>query len=475
MCYCGNTLCAKHIDLHTSKFSCGILFSLSYDGNRVKVSSAQEDPGDLEERINIMLRDGNAKGHARRCSHIGASSNIDLAVDGSNMKCVMCDLRDNLWICLECGFVGCGRVQPGVQGNGHALMHFNTGGTSHGQVALLSSVRNGCAETFCYLCQEFVHCPFKLNIRSQNVAPKSFGEVVGDDQASASNMIGIVNEGQNCYISAVLHLLSVVFESADLDMHFELCESDPTSCFCCQLIKVLNGLKTDGARIGSGEDIAGSAIRISEFLRLVFGSEMFVQYKQEDCSEFLQYILERISKYEDSMLIPKITNALDFDVVSSSKCEKCDFVSRSTCQTRILYVPYTDSLQRSVEEYFKPSESQCACEGRVFHTSCILEIPNHMIVSVMRYRIEDNKSIKLGGPVDTSTLDLSKVISDGEDQCLLNLKGCIVHRGKETSSGHYTWWVTDGEESYLVNDEAVTKSSQECSKDGTVFLLRRHR
>lgn len=475
VCYCGNTLCDRHLELHTSKFSCGVLYSLSYENSHVKVSNAQEDTGDLEERINTMLKNGNAGGCIKRCPHIGGSSNVELSVDGSDAKCAMCDLKDNLWICLECGFVGCGRVQPGIQGNGHALMHFNTSGASHGQVALLSSVHSGRAETFCYLCQEFVHCPFRLNIQCLNLAPRSFDEIAGSEHARTSDKTGIVNEGQNCYISAVLHLLSTVFQDADLDVHFELCESNPTGCFCCQLIKVLNGLRTNKANTASGEDSIGKTIKISDFLKLVFGSEMFVQYKQEDCSEFLQYILESISNYEDSMLIPKITGILDFDVESCSKCSKCDFVSRSACQTRILYVPYTDSLERSVEEYFKPSESRCECEGRIVHSTSILKIPEYAIISVMRYRIEDGKSIKLGDPIEAGTLDLSRFASGSGAQCALDLKGCIVHKGKETSSGHYTWWAKDGEENYLVNDETVTRSTLEWSKNGTVFLLHKCR
>jgi len=37
-----------------------------------------------------------------------------------------CDLKENLWLCLTCGSLGCGRKQVGgLDGNGHALSHFN--------------------------------------------------------------------------------------------------------------------------------------------------------------------------------------------------------------------------------------------------------------------------------------------------------------------------------------------------------------
>lgn len=40
-------------------------------------------------------------------------------------KCADCDLNCNLWICLTCGNLGCGRKQyDGSGGNNHAIEHF---------------------------------------------------------------------------------------------------------------------------------------------------------------------------------------------------------------------------------------------------------------------------------------------------------------------------------------------------------------
>ena len=39
--------------------------------------------------------------------------------------CQKCDLKENLWLCLTCGSLGCGRKQfGGVGGNGHGLNHY---------------------------------------------------------------------------------------------------------------------------------------------------------------------------------------------------------------------------------------------------------------------------------------------------------------------------------------------------------------
>lgn len=43
--------------------------------------------------------------------------------------CSQCELGENLWLCLTCGALGCGRAQYGGNGgNGHGLAHFDQTG-----------------------------------------------------------------------------------------------------------------------------------------------------------------------------------------------------------------------------------------------------------------------------------------------------------------------------------------------------------
>lgn len=46
--------------------------------------------------------------------------------------CSQCELKENLWLCLTCGSLGCGRKQYGgvPGGNGHGLNHFEETGHS---------------------------------------------------------------------------------------------------------------------------------------------------------------------------------------------------------------------------------------------------------------------------------------------------------------------------------------------------------
>src|SRR5699024_3313437 len=66
----------------------------------------------------------------------------------------MCDLKENLWLCLECGNPGCGRSQlGGVGGNCHALAHSDM--PPHAVAVQLGSISaDGSADIYCYKCNE---------------------------------------------------------------------------------------------------------------------------------------------------------------------------------------------------------------------------------------------------------------------------------------------------------------------------------
>jgi hypothetical protein len=53
--------------------------------------------------------------------------------------CAQCELTQNLWLCLTCGQVSCGRKQfGGIGGNGHALDHYKQ--TGHGVGVKLGTI-----------------------------------------------------------------------------------------------------------------------------------------------------------------------------------------------------------------------------------------------------------------------------------------------------------------------------------------------
>lgn len=102
-------------------------------------------------------------------------------------QCACCDLRENLWLCLTCGELGCGRKQWGPNapaGNNHAVDHFNK---FHHPVAVkLGTITpEGLADVHCYACD--------------NVPAFNYGEIIDPKLAGhlASFGINVLNQEKN--------------------------------------------------------------------------------------------------------------------------------------------------------------------------------------------------------------------------------------------------------------------------------------
>ncbi|KAI5185804.1 ubiquitin carboxyl-terminal hydrolase 5/13 [Nematocida homosporus] len=214
--------------------------------------------------------------------------------------CGKCEIDSNTWGCLCCGEVLCGRKQYGVEGNGHAMEHFEKDGrldSGHGVFVKLQSidwVKRRC-DVYCYSCDSLVSIEGVMD----RIVYKSDKEVVGTDKIERllntdgvdtdlggdlgeekgkgrfSYLLvqkdgGITNLGNTCYISAVLHGLGYGLEREIGRLEsfpgIEPCES-PGQCFGCQLEKVLrrvvfahsakvitSGGNEMGNKIGSGRD-----------------------------------------------------------------------------------------------------------------------------------------------------------------------------------------------------------------------------
>ena len=86
--------------------------------------------------------------------------------DDEVLQCEKCELTANLYFCLTCGFVGCGRSHlSNIRGNRHCLWHFEARrqcavAMKIGTLQERSSDRP-CAlcDIWCYACEEFVGLP----------------------------------------------------------------------------------------------------------------------------------------------------------------------------------------------------------------------------------------------------------------------------------------------------------------------------
>jgi ubiquitin carboxyl-terminal hydrolase 5/13 len=226
---------------------------------------------------------------------------VDTSLSRSTAKCSSCDLRENLWLCLSCGHLGCGRTNfDGTGGKNHAWEHFQAYGgmnADHAVAVKLGTITaDGTADVHCYVCDELRVDPelerhlseFGIDIRREEKTEKSLIELeieqnvqlnlkelgsnfsdhnpslrrITDPSLYAPDVVatGMRNMGNTCYISSVLQCiyalvfapyrwyqepraLSFPFKNKSLDRHYTRCEAgSAVQCFECQMRKLADGL-----------------------------------------------------------------------------------------------------------------------------------------------------------------------------------------------------------------------------------------
>lgn len=238
----------------------------------------------------------------------------------SREQCGSCDLRENLWMCLTCGSIGCGRRQfDGSGGRGHGLEHWE----SHQHplaVKLGTLTAEGDGDVYCYPCGEMrtdPHLPEHLAALGIDVATVERTErtmaelqleqnlkfdfsMVSDDgralvPATGPQYVGLRNLGNSCYfnsvIQALFHLtpLQEAYAGVALERHLRRCHKDTPACFICQAGKVQETM------------LRGTPATISPWMLkavVTSGHAEFATARQQDASEFLAYLLKVIQRSE---------------------------------------------------------------------------------------------------------------------------------------------------------------------------------
>lgn len=148
--------------------------------------------------------------------------------------CNQCDLKENLWLCLTCGNLGCGRknfMSMGPPGNGHQVEHNQA--TGHPVAVKLGSLTaDGDADIHCYACDEERTDPeivahlanWGIDIASRVKTEKSvtemnlesnltyeFSMLTADGKELKAlfgpGLTGLKNLGNSCYLASTLQSL----------------------------------------------------------------------------------------------------------------------------------------------------------------------------------------------------------------------------------------------------------------------------
>lgn len=334
--------------------------------------------------------------------------------EAAERSCSSCNLTENLWLCLTCGNLGCGRAQfGGVEGHSHALSHFEA--TGHPCSVKQGTITpEGHGDVYCYACNDAredkqlaSHLKgLGLQVEGLTKTEKSMTELqieqnfsfdfsmTGDDGKALEPVFGpdrtgLKNLGNSCYLNSVLQsLFSLpVFQQRYAprvhELHVQHCTQAPDQCIECQVGKVADGLLSGrysvlddsstpvapGIETDEAKDKAPSVrfqrgLKPNVLKQLVgAGNPEFSTMRQQDASEFLQYFLTILTQ-EDKRLRSNPTassgseakdapNVLSFELEQRLQCLGCSGVKYSTERVEgglTLPVPFRPIKSTSEEE-----------------------------------------------------------------------------------------------------------------------------
>lgn len=394
------------------------------------------------------------------CVHITNLEQLDAPKlePQSLAHCSQCELNENLWLCLVCGNLGCGRAQfGGVGGNSHGLAHYEA--THHAVSVKLGSITpEGQADVFCYQCSDEVKDPllekhlahWGINLATHEKTEKSLTELqleqnikwdfsmTTDDGQELEplfgpQLTGMKNLGNSCYLSSVVQCLFSLpaFQNAYFDPEnksFKLVDN-PAEDLEVQLRKIADGLISGRYSVPAVDSGHQKGIAPATFKNLIGkGHEEFSTMRQQDAFEFLVHLLTKISQNAKAKKLVDPTKIFEFQTDQRLECKHCHKVRYRTENQENLAIPVptrietetqvegTETTEKTYQkvqlkelfDIFTSSEDveyKCkSCQqsdGAIkkvgFHT-----FPDVLIVNAKRFQIINWVPTKLDIPVEVS-------------------------------------------------------------------------
>lgn len=413
------------------------------------------------------------------CEHVllmqqHASRKIE---QGDLGHCYACDLHENLWLCLECGNLGCGRKQMGgVDGNSHALAHSNE--SSHGVAVKLGSITpEGTADIYCYKCDEerldenlgehLAHWGIMLAERQKT--EKSLTEMQIEQNLKwdfsmttedgkelkplfGPGLTGLKNLGNSCYLASIVQCLFDMpsFKERYYRPNDDLpIVEDPAADLETQLRKMADGLwsgryaKVDSALVPESEVAHQKGLAPAMLKHLIGrGHEEFSTMRQQDAFEFLQHLFQIISRSKHGEGLTDPTAQFRFVLEQRLQCLGCHKVRYSSTEQDNIFldVPLEKlPAEEGEEPKYKPVTlkecldtftglekveltcSDCGSKDGFTKQSLFKTFPDVLAVNTRKMAVVNWVPIKLDVPVivpdEAFPLDeyLSKGVQPGEE------------------------------------------------------------
>lgn len=384
------------------------------------------------------------------CEHIVGLTQADAPANADLTHCAQCDLVENLWMCLVCENVGCGRAQfGGVGGQSHGLAHYEA--TGHAASVKLGSITaDGSADVFCYLCAEEVEDPnltnhlhhFGINIAERQKTEKSLTELqleqnlkwdfsMTDAEGAellplfGPGLTGLKNLGNSCYISSVVQCLFALpeFQKRYKQNSTENAASrNPAEDLEVQLNKISDGLLS--GRYATPDNYGDSetvryqkGLSLGMFKSLVGrGHPEFASMRQQDAFEFLGYLVDQIQRSRSGA---DPTNVFKFQTERRWKCTSCSKVRYKTepQESLSISVPARETgkndngetqyetvpMQTLFDLFSQPEEIEYTCKSchakNAETTVKFKTFPDVLVVNARRFQIVNWVPQKLDIPV----------------------------------------------------------------------------
>ena len=308
------------------------------------------------------------------CLEQGPSRQIESQNLGS---CSKCELRENLWLCLVCGALGCGRAQHGgVAGNSHGLAHATESG--HGVAVKLGSITpEGNADIYCYLCNEERVDPelakhlahWGINIAEREKTEKSLMEMQVDQNLKwdfsmttedgkelspifGEGFTGLKNIGNSCYLNSAVQCLFSLPEFQQRYYHPD--QMPPTAPLPAEDLETQLRKLADGILAGrysrpetnmivspdTPEVPHQKGLSPTMFKHLIGRNhEEFSTMRQQDAFEFLLHLFKHISISNTSQPSQDPVQSFRFAMEQRLQCLNCKKVRYRTDEQDNISIP----------------------------------------------------------------------------------------------------------------------------------------